>query len=186
MSLQLIFAFSREQIRKEPPILRCKEYVSSGGGVRRCLSITGIRLWILSVVDWDPKSKDSVEAKASPRIITASTCAFSIAWTEEMKINHYILDTKCCRSCKQKKVLNIEINMCVCVCETLDSYPVKNFISIDFFRTPSRSPSTAERMIWNHKNQECHFSFICYEFSINKWHRRRRDSRVLIFPVHYF
>lgn len=116
MSLQLIFAFSREQIRKEPPILRCKEYVSSGGGVRRCLSITGIRLWILSVVDWDPKSKDSVEAKASPRIITASTCAFSIAWTEEMKINHYILDTKCCRSCKQKKVLNIEINMCVCVC----------------------------------------------------------------------
>lgn len=72
-------------MRNEPPILRWSEYVSSGGGVSRCLSITGIRLWILSVVDWEPKSKGSEEAKASPRIITASTWAFTIAWTTHVK-----------------------------------------------------------------------------------------------------
>lgn len=67
-------------MRKEPPIFRCSEYVSSGGGVRRCFSITGMRLWILLVVDWQPNLKSSLEAKASPRIITASTWAFIIAW----------------------------------------------------------------------------------------------------------
>lgn len=82
ISLHEIFASSREQMRNEPPIFRCSEYVSSGGGVRRCLSITGMRLWILSVVDWEPKLKASVEAKASPRIITASTWAFTIAWAQ--------------------------------------------------------------------------------------------------------
>lgn len=87
MSLHCSFAFSREQIRNEPPILRWSEYVSSGGGVSRCLSITGMRLWILSVVDWEPNSKVSVEAKASPRIITASTWAFIIGWTQKGEKN---------------------------------------------------------------------------------------------------
>ncbi|TNN38659.1 hypothetical protein EYF80_051176 [Liparis tanakae] len=73
MSLHCSCASSRAQMRNEPPILRWSEYVSSGGGVSRCLSITGMRLWILCVVDWEPNSKPSAEAKASPRIITAST-----------------------------------------------------------------------------------------------------------------
>lgn len=85
ISLHCSWAFNREQMRNEPPILRWSEYVSSGGGVSRCLSITGMRLWILSVVDWEPKSKGSEEAKASPRIITASTWAFTIAWTTHVK-----------------------------------------------------------------------------------------------------
>ncbi|KAA8581899.1 hypothetical protein FQN60_008639 [Etheostoma spectabile] len=50
MFLQEILALSLEQMRKEPPILRWREYVSSGGGVRRSLSITGMRLWMRLVV----------------------------------------------------------------------------------------------------------------------------------------
>lgn len=34
---------------------------------------------------------------------------------------------------------------------TLDSYPVRNFISMDLFITPSLSPTAAERMTCNHK-----------------------------------
>lgn len=34
---------------------------------------------------------------------------------------------------------------------TLDSYPVRNFISIDFFATPSLSPSAAERITYDNK-----------------------------------
>lgn len=94
MSLHLSFASSREQMRNEPPILRWSEYVSSGGGVSRCLSITGMRLWILSVVDWAPNSKASTEAKASPRIITASTWAFIIDWTHGGKKHVYLVSAK--------------------------------------------------------------------------------------------
>lgn len=80
MSRHGMRALSLEQMRKEPAILRWREYDSSGGGVRRCRSMTGMRFWMRWVVLWVPKSKGSLEAKASPRIITASTWASANAW----------------------------------------------------------------------------------------------------------
>lgn len=44
--------------------------------------MTGIRLWIFSVVLWVPKSKGSSEAKASPRMRMASRWASSMAYIE--------------------------------------------------------------------------------------------------------
>ena len=85
IGLQLICACSLAQSRKHPAILRCSEYVSSGGGVRRCFSITGNNSWILIAVLWRPKSKTASCANASPRIITASTWACCIAY----KCNNY-------------------------------------------------------------------------------------------------
>lgn len=76
-------ASSFAQSRKHPDILRCREYVSSGGGVSRCLSITGIRPWIRAAVLCLPKSNDSSLENGSPSIITASTCAFSIIWSQK-------------------------------------------------------------------------------------------------------
>lgn len=188
MSLHRSLAFSREQMRKEPPIFLWSEYVSSGGGVRRCLSITGMRLWIRSVVDWAPNSNSSMEAKASPRIITASTWAFIIAWTRGrgktcrtfgLSKTHHVYDPNR-RNCWR----NWSDGFCSCwfysdrFCScpqflstlgyqktyyhglwckghrqtetfTLDSNPVRNFMSIDFWRTPSRLPSAAEWIIYN-------------------------------------
>lgn len=76
-------ASSFAQSRKHPDILRCREYVSSGGGVSRCLSITGIRPWIRAAVLCLPKSNDSSLENGSPSIITASMCAFSIIWSQK-------------------------------------------------------------------------------------------------------
>lgn len=39
---------------------------------------------------------------------------------------------------------------------TFDSYPVRNFISIDFWRTPSLLPSEAERIIYNSSKTRGH------------------------------
>lgn len=88
MFLQGILAFSLVQIRKEPPIFRWREYVSSGGGTSRCFSMIGIKPWIFSVVLWLPKSKGSSDAKASPRMRTAFKWASSISYPKERGINN--------------------------------------------------------------------------------------------------
>jgi len=78
IGLQLIRQRSFAHNKKLPAILRCREYVSSGGGVKRCLIITGTKWWILAAVLCRPKSNISSSANASPRVITASTCACCI------------------------------------------------------------------------------------------------------------
>lgn len=160
MSLHGIRAFSLEQMRKEPAILRWREYVSSGGGVRRWRSMTGTRPWMRCVVLWAPKSNGSAEANASPRIITASTWASSKAWrtttsghlnsesfrtysdTDDDRINanKWILgeegltpEGSQSETNQQKRGKSL----------TLASKPVRNFRSFDLERTVARSPTDA-------------------------------------------
>ena len=68
--------------KNEPDIFRCSEYVSSGGGERRCRNMIGKIRWMRLVVSCVWKLNGSSLAKGSPRIITASACALVITCKE--------------------------------------------------------------------------------------------------------
>src|SRR5689334_6575710 len=72
----------RAQSKKAPLSLRCRLYVSSGGGASRSRTITGIKLRTLSVIVWSRKSYTSgPEAwKGSARVRTESIWALSMAF----------------------------------------------------------------------------------------------------------
>ena len=70
------------QSKNEPDIFRCSEYVSSGGGERRCRNMIGMIRWMRLVVSCVWKLNGSSLAKGSPRIITASACALVITCKE--------------------------------------------------------------------------------------------------------
>ena len=82
ISRHLTLAPNRAHSKNAPLNFRCKLYVSSGGGLNRSLTITGMNPLTLSVIVWLLKSYTSgdVSMNGSANVSIDEMCAFSMAW----------------------------------------------------------------------------------------------------------